>query len=186
MNRDDWRLVLPVHLAETRKEAIEEARLGSQAGTCASTPRAPTDANPCSTVRWKKSSTTWSTPGSWIIGTPDDCVEAIKRLDEQSGGFGGFLVQTIDWAPREKMLRSYELLARYVMPQFQGSLVGTQASNQWAARKARHPGSRAGLGPWTAPARSTQTNAPGNHRARFDTRRFKPAPFHRGAGSLSS
>ena len=28
VNRDDWRLVLPVHLAETRKEAIEEAPVG--------------------------------------------------------------------------------------------------------------------------------------------------------------
>ena len=71
--------------------------------------------------------------GSWIVGTPDDCIEGIKRLEEQSGGFGGFLVQTIDWAPREKMLHSFELLARYVMPQFQGSVVSTVASNRWAA-----------------------------------------------------
>ena len=70
---------------------------------------------------------------AWIVGTPDDCIEAIHRLDEQSGGFGGFLVQTIDWAPRDKMLRSYELLARYVMPEFQGSVLSTAASNRWAA-----------------------------------------------------
>jgi limonene 1,2-monooxygenase len=70
--------------------------------------------------------------GAWIVGTPDDCVAGIKRLVEQSGGFGGFLVQTIDWAPRDHMLRSYELLARYVMPQFQGTALGTAASNTWA------------------------------------------------------
>ncbi len=134
VNRDDWRLVLPVHLAETRKEAIEEARLGSgrylreySEGTNG---RKPVFDGPLEEVIDYMVDS-----GSWIIGTPDDCVEAIKRLDEQSGGFGGFLVQTIDWAPREKMLRSYELLARYVMPQFQGSLVGTQASNQWAAER---------------------------------------------------
>ena len=62
-------------------------------------------------------------------------IEAIKRLDEQSGGFGAFLVQTIDWAPREKMLKSYELFARYVMPHFQGSVLSTQASNQWARER---------------------------------------------------
>jgi limonene 1,2-monooxygenase len=73
--------------------------------------------------------------GSWIVGTPDDCIEAINRLQEQSGGFGGFLVQTVDWAPREKMLRSYELMARYVMPQFQGTVASTIASNQWAAER---------------------------------------------------
>tara|TARA_B100001750_G_scaffold186670_1_gene155974 strand:+ start:282 stop:542 length:261 start_codon:yes stop_codon:yes gene_type:complete len=60
-------------------------------------------------------------------------VEAINNLQEQSGGFGGFLVQTVDWAPREKVLRSYELMARYVMPRFQGTVASTIASNQWAA-----------------------------------------------------
>ncbi len=50
----------------------------------------------------------------------------------RSGGYGGLLVQTIDWAPRDKMLHSYELLARYVMPQFQGSVASTTASNRWA------------------------------------------------------
>ena len=70
--------------------------------------------------------------GYWIVGTPDDCIAGIKRLDEQRGGYGGFLVQTVDWAARDKMLRSYELLARYVMPQFQGSGLSTAASNRWA------------------------------------------------------
>ena len=66
--------------------------------------------------------------GAWIVGTPDDCIEAIYRLQDQSGGFGGLLVQTIDWASRDKMLKSYELLARYVMPHFQG---------RWSAWKAQ-------------------------------------------------
>ena len=30
------------------------------------------------------------------------------------------------------MMRSYELMARYVMPHFQGSVLSTVASNQWA------------------------------------------------------
>ena len=29
--------------------------------------------------------------GAWIIGTPDDCIEGIKRLEERSGGFGAFM-----------------------------------------------------------------------------------------------
>ncbi|MDP6049988.1 MAG: LLM class flavin-dependent oxidoreductase, partial [SAR202 cluster bacterium] len=68
----------------------------------------------------------------WIVGTPDDCIEGINNLARESDGFGGFLVQTIDWAPSGSILRSYELLARYVMPQFQGSLTGLEVSNQWA------------------------------------------------------
>lgn len=73
--------------------------------------------------------------GSWVVGTPDDCVAAIKRLDEESGGYGGYLVQSFDWAPREKLLKSYELMARYVMPKFQNSLVGIETSNEWARER---------------------------------------------------
>ena len=73
--------------------------------------------------------------GSWVVGTPDDLIEAIYRLDQQSGGFGGLLVQTIDWAPREKMLHSYELLARYVMPHFQGSIKSIKRSNEWVTSR---------------------------------------------------
>jgi limonene 1,2-monooxygenase len=70
--------------------------------------------------------------GAWIVGTPDDCIAGLKRLAEQSGGFGGFLVQTVDWAPRGRIPHSYELLTRYVLPQFQGTAFGTAASNTWA------------------------------------------------------
>lgn len=131
VRRQDWRLVLPVHLAESRQEARHEVRLGAgrylreySEGTNG---RRPLFDGPLEQVV-----DFMADAGYWIVGTPDDCVEGIKRLDEQSGGYGGFLVQTIDWAPREKMLRSYELLARYVMPQFQGSVLSTAASNRWA------------------------------------------------------
>ena len=130
VSRDDWRLVVPVHLAESRKEAFEDARLGAgryQREYFEHTMgRTPLD------CPLEKIIDTMVDNGAWIVGTPDDCVQGIKRLEERSGGFGAFLVQTIDWAPREKMLHSYELLARYVMPQFQGSVASTAASNTWA------------------------------------------------------
>jgi len=36
------------------------------------------------------------------------------------------------------VLRSYELMARYVMPHFQGSLAGLGNSNEWARKRADH------------------------------------------------
>ncbi len=141
VNRDDWRLVVPVHVAETRKEAREQARLGAgrylreySEGTNG---RTPIYDGPL-----EKVIDFMADAGYWIVGTPDDCVEGIKRLDEQSGGYGGLMVQTIDWATREQMLHSYELIARYVMPQFQGSVASTIASNEWA--HARRDGLMAG------------------------------------------
>ena len=134
MNRDDWRLVLPVHLAETREEAFADARLG--AGQYLREYSEGTNGRKAGfDGPLEKVIDHMADNGSWIIGTPDDCIEGIKKLGERSGGFGAFLVQTVDWAPREKMLKSYELMARYVMPHFQGTTLSTAASNQWAKER---------------------------------------------------
>jgi limonene 1,2-monooxygenase len=134
VRREDWRLVVPVHLAESRQEAREEARMGAgrylreySEGTNGR--RSVFDGPLDKVVDFMADA------GYWFVGTPDDCIEGIKQLDEKSGGYGGFLVQTVDWAPRDKMLHSYELLARYVMPVFQGSVLSTAASNQWARER---------------------------------------------------
>jgi len=134
VRREDWRLVVPVHLAESRQEAREEARMGAgrylreySEGTNG---RRPVFDGPLDKVIDFMADASY-----WFVGTPDDCIEGIKQLEEKSGGYGGFLVQTVDWAPRDKMLHSYELLARYVMPQFQGSVLSTAASNHWARER---------------------------------------------------
>ena len=129
--RDDWRLVVPVHLAENREEAINDARLGAgrfQQEYIEETLGRPADVD----CPMEEVIELMVESGSWIVGTPDDCIAGIKRLGERSGGFGGLLVQANDWVPREKMLHSYELMARYVMPQFQGKLTGLSSSNQWS------------------------------------------------------
>ena len=132
VNRDDWRLVLPTHVAETREKAMDEARLGAarylREYTEGTNGRKSAFDGPAEEIVEHMAEN-----GSWIIGSPDDFIEGIRRLDEQSGGFGGYMVQGIDWAPRDKILNSYELIARYVMPEFQGSAASTVASNRWAA-----------------------------------------------------
>ena len=71
--------------------------------------------------------------GAWIVGTPDDLIEHIYRLEEDTGGFGGLMIQATEWGTREQVLHSYELIARYVMPHFQGSLVSLKNSQQHSA-----------------------------------------------------
>ena len=97
--------------------------------------------------------------GRWVVGTPDDLIAAIERLQERSGGFGGLMVTATEWAPREKVLRSYELLARYVMPRFQGSLAGIEASNAVARGRARRSPARSGWPPWRPPSSPTSAAA---------------------------
>ena len=131
MDRSEWRLTIPVHLAEDRQKALDEARVGG--GYYLREYMEETNGRPAVIDGpIEEIIDAMVSSGAWIVGTPDDCIEAIYRLQEQSGGFGGLLVQTIDWASRDKMLKSYELLARYVMPHFQGSLVGLEGSNRWA------------------------------------------------------
>ena len=136
MNREDWRLVIPVHIAESRQEAIEQARAGAA--------RFQRDYFE-DTMGFEK---TFDGPpeqlidamvdsGAWCVGTPDDLVAAIHRLDQSSGGFGGLLIMATEWANRQQVRHSYELIARYVMPQFQNSLTNLTASQEWAARE-RH------------------------------------------------
>ena len=134
VDRHEWRLSVPCYLAEDRDQALEEVKLGAgrylreySEGTNGR--KAAFDGPLEDVAEFMRDN------GSWIIGTPEDCIESLNKLAEQSGGYGGFLVQTIDWAPRDKMLKSFELLARYVMPHFQGSIRSVAASNRWAAER---------------------------------------------------
>ena len=134
MDREAWRLVMHVHLAESRKEAIEQARVAAghyQHGYFESTlgHDPAIDGPPDEIID------AMVERGSWCVGTPDDLVTAIKRLDEESGGFGAFLIQGTEWGTREQVLHSYELIARYVMPHFQGSLANLQTSQAWSSDK---------------------------------------------------
>jgi len=131
VHRQNWGLVVGCHLAESKKEALEDIRVGSARVVTEYFGR--TLGNDVPDVPADQIVDHMVNNNQWIVGTPDDCIEGIKRLQEISGGFGSFMVRVEDWAPREKILRSYELMARYVMPQFQGSLAGIEMSNQWAS-----------------------------------------------------
>ena len=78
-----------------------------------------------------------------IIGTPDDMIAALHRLQDATGGFGGFMVLANDWAPHEATLRSYELIARRVMPELRGHLAPLRASYEMVAANKRSYGAPA-------------------------------------------
>jgi limonene 1,2-monooxygenase len=133
LRREDWSLVVAVHLAESKKEAIEDVRIGS--GRELTEYFGATLGHPTPDVPTNQIVDFMVERNQWIIGTPEDCIAGIERLQELSGGFGGLLIRVEDWATREKTLHSYELFARYVMPRFQGSLAGIQVSNRWASER---------------------------------------------------
>jgi limonene 1,2-monooxygenase len=131
-DRRGWRLVGPIHIADTKEQAYADVEFGlsdwiDYFQKVAALPLAP-DADDS-----KSQADIMNGTGFAVIGTPDDAIAQIERLVEQSGGFGTFLVMAHEWADTEATRKSYELLARYVFPRFQGSAVRTVASRDWAA-----------------------------------------------------
>ena len=70
--------------------------------------------------------------GRAVIGTPDDAIEQIERLQKQTGGFGAFLQLAHNWANFENTKKSYELFARHVAPHFEQASAKRGESMQWA------------------------------------------------------
>lgn len=130
VQRDHWHLVVGCHLAESRREAFEDIRVGDARVLTQYFDQ--TLGNEIPKVPANQIVDFMVDHNQWIVGTPDNCIAAIERLQDISGEFGGFMVMVQDWAPREKVLHSYELLARYVMPHFQGTLTGLVASRDRA------------------------------------------------------
>ncbi|HXU24476.1 MAG TPA: LLM class flavin-dependent oxidoreductase [Tepidiformaceae bacterium] len=131
-DRRNWRLMLPIYIAETREEAWRDVSEGAYKfqkhyfdDTLGRKFEFPGD--PADFAR------VMALSGGAIIGTPDDAVEAIQKIWDLTGGFGGLLGLAHEWALPEKLHRSYELFARYVMPKFQGSLDRVTVSHDWAA-----------------------------------------------------
>ncbi len=126
MRREEWRISMPVHLSESRQQALVDVRQKAnryvvdyqQNATGTATPDGPPEGILDRMVE----------SGAAIVGTPDDLIATIERYQEMTGGFGGMLVRVHEWTTWEKTRYSYELLSRYVMPRFQGSLRGLEAS----------------------------------------------------------
>ncbi|GGU32668.1 LLM class flavin-dependent oxidoreductase [Lentzea flava] len=130
VDRKDWRVTVCVHIAESRKEALDQVRPGMSRWYQEYV--RDTFGAPATLPAGQEADAALET-GSVIIGSPEEAVEAIQRKLDESGGFGTLLVNTHDWASREDIKRSFELLARYVVPEFNGALDGPRASQRWVA-----------------------------------------------------
>ena len=91
------------HVAAARREAVQEPRRGDREDRLFGAGAAAT------------------------IGTPDDLVARIKSVLEISGGFGTVVGFVHDWANPENTARSWDMVARYVVPEINGYLAGLRA-----------------------------------------------------------
>ena len=133
VDRQAWRLVGAMHIAETKEQAYRDVEHGivpwfRYFQHVAAFPQMDVGqgTNVGEYIDFINQS------GFGTIGTPDEAGEQIERLWKQSdGGFGVYLQLAHDWAAPDRKARSYELFARHVMPEFQGQADSTR---QAAAR----------------------------------------------------
>lgn len=121
VDRSKWRLVGMVHIAETMDQAYRDVEYGMEQWfhyfqAVAAFPQMAVPGN-----NVKEMISFVNDSGFGAIGTPDMAVAQIERLQKQSnGGFGAYLMLAHNWANPQATLKSYELIAREVMPHFQG------------------------------------------------------------------
>ena len=133
VSRDGWRLVGPMHIAETKEQAMRDVEFGIEAWfdylqhTAAAPQFHPLGDTLEERIAWVNES------GVGVIGTPEDAINKIDELYKQSnGGFGCYLMMAHEWARPDAVARHYELFAQHVMPVFQGSAERTLASERYA------------------------------------------------------
>jgi limonene 1,2-monooxygenase len=138
MNPEALRLVGPVHIAETRAKAFENVAFGFRkwqdyfAGISAAAGRETVGSeSPEELVK----------QGVIVIGTPDDAIAQIKRLQEKQGEFGCFLQLAHNWADFDATRKSYELWQRHVSPAINNANAAREEAFNWARdNKARFIG----------------------------------------------
>jgi limonene 1,2-monooxygenase len=127
MDPSRLRLVVGMHLAETRELAMEQVRFGLKEQVDYLNNNMPRIFVPdgADLVEW------YVDQGAAVIGTPDDAIARIERLYQKTPEIGAILLNAHDWATWEHTKKSYELYARYVMPHFEGSNTPRQDSYTW-------------------------------------------------------
>ena len=118
-DRDSWRVVGLMHIAETRDQALKDVRHGIREWcdylqhTAAAPQIQVSGSNVDEYIEWALST------GSAVIGTPNDAIEHIQSvIDLSNGGFGSYLLFDHNWAQYSVKRRHYELFGEYVVPYF--------------------------------------------------------------------
>jgi limonene 1,2-monooxygenase len=129
MDPSRLRLVGPMHLAETREQARKDVRFGIDKWVDYFSRISPL------TLQGMEGEgdivDRMVSSGRAAVGTPDDAIAQIEKLEKKQGHFGAFLLLAHNWASFEATKKSYELFARHVLPRFNGANLGREGSLAW-------------------------------------------------------
>ncbi|MBT5582042.1 MAG: LLM class flavin-dependent oxidoreductase [Acidimicrobiaceae bacterium] len=145
VDRANWRIVFSSHVAETREQARAEVEHGLlrwhneyNVGTL-QRPGLNAFASTAEAIEFHANPES----SAGVIGTPDDLIANIRRMQDITGGFGMVLNFAHDWANPEASNRSWDLIARHVIPEINGQIEPMRASNAWVSEN-RESFTRAG------------------------------------------
>lgn len=134
MDPDCMRLVGPIHIAETKEKAMENVKFGFHKWSNyfnsinpMAAPNADKNKDPLDAM---------IESGQGIVGTPEDAIAQIKRLEEKMPGFGCFLQLAHNWADFDNTKKSYELWQRHVTPEIEKMNDARRESFGWATDNA--------------------------------------------------
>jgi limonene 1,2-monooxygenase len=128
MDPEKLRLVGPVHIAETREEAMQNIKFGFEkwsdyfAGITGNIAGRQQGGSVEDAIK----------AGVIVVGTPDDAIAQIRRLQKKQGEFGCFLQLAHNWANFENTKKSYELWMRHVTPVINSANAAREEAFNWA------------------------------------------------------
>ena len=118
VGRNKWRITVMTHLSDSLDQAKDDLKFGLKKWVDYSHNVLPNSPFPDSI----------EDPINYgienkilLVGTPEDAIREIERIDKITGGFGVFLLFAHNFVPWEAAKKSYELMARYVIPYFRQS-----------------------------------------------------------------
>ncbi len=125
------RCATDMHIAETRAQALAEVREGYEIyrnyllNQSAHLPTSPAHFTLEQLIEREEA----------VVGTPDDAIAQIRRLEAKVPGFGVLLLFDRNWANTENKKRSLEMIMRYVLPAINGENVNRLKSFEMLYQK---------------------------------------------------
>jgi limonene 1,2-monooxygenase len=122
------RCATDIHIAETRDQAMDQARHGYRrylkyiANQSAQLKESPAHLTLEDLIERQEV----------VVGTPDDAVAQIRRLEAKVPDFGCLLLLDKNWTSTTDKKRSLEMLMRYVLPEINGDNRNRVKSFDWA------------------------------------------------------
>jgi limonene 1,2-monooxygenase len=127
MSPASLRCATDIHIADTREQAFAEVREGYERyrqymlNQTAHIPDSPAHLSIEQLVE----------RGDAVVGTVDDAIAQIRRLEAKVPDFGMLLLFDRNWADTEQKKRSLEMLMRQVLPEINGENVNRVKSYDW-------------------------------------------------------